>query len=105
MNREILYRSIDLVWTHWSQVLHLKKGCYMKQHNAAMQTAEWNAIQEENLETMDEYFQHLDISQHLPLLHDCNQWSLLLHEIMDNTNENKLLDYAETVLSLIEPVT
>ena len=71
----------------------------MKQHNAAMQTAEWNAIQEENLETMDEYFQHL------PLLHDCNQWSLLLHEIMDNTNENKLLDYAETVLSLIEPVT
>ena len=67
----------------------------MKQHNAAMQTAEWNAIQEENLETMDEYFQHLDISQHLPLL----------HEIMDDTNENKLLDYAETVLSLIEPVT
>ena len=79
----MLYRSIDLVW------LHLKKG----------------SIQEENLETMDEYFQHLDISQHLPLLHDCNQWSLLLHEIMDNTNENKLLDYAETVLSLIEPVT
>ena len=90
-----LYRSVDIAWNYWSVRLKMD----MNFSSEGMQMSDWETIQEHNLEIMDTYFQKSRSKEHRNLLHYCNKWSLLLHQIMDDASEST--DYPAEILDLI----
>ena len=89
------YRSVDIAWKYWSVRLKMD----MNFSSEGMQMSDWETIQEHNLEIMDIYFQKNRIKKHRNLLHYCNKWSLLLHQIMHDASEST--DYPAEILHLI----
>jgi len=103
MSTDELYRAVDGAWAFWS--IKLKVG--MDPSEDGMPRLEWESIQEQNLENMDNFFQRIEIKQHRNLLHECNKWSILLFQIMnekDYDNPTKLSEYTDAIINLFQHV-